>query len=854
MVDFKKLLGKQTLPRSTDPLEIFSSLDKESGKESLRPVQESVLREWHSKQRSQRDIIVKLHTGQGKTLIGMLMLQSSLNEGYGPAVYLCPNNYLVNQTVEDARAFGFRTVQFPTAPGQLLSGSGKPPTPFLNSAAILVTNCKKLFNGKSVFGVAGSKSPVHLGAIVVDDAHKCLDIIRESFSMRVNKLDKGKKPNPVYKSLWELFEESLRRQAAGTCSDISNGQDCVMAVPYWTWHDKRKQVLDILQEHKASEDLLFVWDLLKDHLDQSTCIFSGKALEISPRLLPLDLIPSFDQARRRVLLSATLTEDAFLVKDLGIGADSATQPLSHGDSKYSGERLILMPTLVDTNLRRDRIVSWTIGLAKKHGEFGVVAITPSRLHADAWKNQGAEVTDVQNLEAVILELRRKIRRTDAKQVVVLVNQYDGVDLPDAVCRILCLDSLPSYSSLVDRYSQDVRPGSSVIRRQMAQRVEQGMGRGIRSSSDWCVVVVTGNNLTNFLSEDSKRSFLSTEAQTQIGIGEELAKEMLIEGGGQIAIDKLVNQCLDRDDGWKEYYKVKMNELKSEKPRREYLDRAVSEREAEILFHQGLNHKAVDVLETLVHTADASDKGWYLQLKAAYLYPTDTTSSIDSQIKAYSENQRLFRPETGVGYSKLAAVGMNQPSQIIDWMKGFQSHNAIVVHLMNTLDKLTSQSPSDEFEGGMDELGKAIGLPTQRPEKTTGVGPDNLWQLNEKTYLILSCKNEVDPKRKMISKTEGGQMANHIGWFKTNYPESTSINAFVHPAHVWAKDAFIADPCWVLDFQGLEQLKDNTLKFYNSLKDAPAAKLSLEIVKNRITEHHLNPDDFVKPYLKRVNRT
>src|SRR5207247_5512191 len=106
MVDFKKLLGKQTLPKSLDPLEIFSSLDKESGKENLRPVQETVLREWYAKHRSQRDTFVKLHTGQGKTLIGMLMLQSSLNEGVGPAVYLCPNNYLVNQTVEDARAFG----------------------------------------------------------------------------------------------------------------------------------------------------------------------------------------------------------------------------------------------------------------------------------------------------------------------------------------------------------------------------------------------------------------------------------------------------------------------------------------------------------------------------------------------------------------------------------------------------------------------------------------------------------------------------------------------------------------------------------------------------------------------------
>ncbi len=853
MVDFKKLLGKQALPKSVDPIEIFGFLEKDSGKENLRSVQASVLKEWHTKHRGQRDMVVKLHTGQGKTLIGMLMLQSSLNEGLGPAIFLCPNNYLVNQTIKDARTFGIKTVQFPTAPGQLLSGVGKPPTAFLNSASILVTTCKKLFNGKSVFGVAGSTSPISLGAIVVDDAHKCLDLIRESFSIRVDRFDRGRKPNAVYKQLWELFEESLRRQAAGTCSDILNGKDSVMAVPYWTWHDKRKQVLEILQEQKVSEDLLFVWDLLKDHLDRSTCVFSGKELEISPRLLPLDLIPSFDQAKRRIFLSATLTEDAFLVKDLGIKPDSAAHPLSQGDAKYSGERLILMPTLVDTNLRRDRIVSWTANLAKRHGEFGVVAITPSRLHAEAWKSHGAEVTDVKNLEAAIVDLRSKISRDEAKHVIVLVNQYDGVDLPDALCRILCLDSLPSYSSLVDRYHQEVRPGSTVLRRQMAQRVEQGMGRGIRSSGDWCAVVVTGNNLTDFLSEDSKRGFLSTEARSQIKIGEELAKQMVIEGGGQVAIDTLVKQCLDRDEGWKEYYKVKMNELEAEHPRKEYLDRATSEREAEMLFRQGLNHKAVDVLEGLVQDADSSDKGWYLQLKATYLYPSDTTGSVDAQIKAYSENQRLFRPETGVGYSKLSVAGVNQPSQIIDWMKGFQSHSAVVVHLMSKFDDLTPQSSSEEFERGIDELGKAIGLPTQRPEKTTGAGPDNLWQLNDKSYMILTCKNEVDPKRKYVSKTEAGQMANDIAWFKSNYAQSSSINVFIHPAHSWAQDAFVTDPCWTLDFQALEKLKDNALKFYSSLKDTPFEKLNRDLLKERVAKHQISSEDLQKPYLKRVGK-
>jgi replicative superfamily II helicase len=50
----------------------------------LRTAQRAILTEWHDALRSKRDLIVKLHTGQGKTLIGLLMLQSKLNEGIAP--------------------------------------------------------------------------------------------------------------------------------------------------------------------------------------------------------------------------------------------------------------------------------------------------------------------------------------------------------------------------------------------------------------------------------------------------------------------------------------------------------------------------------------------------------------------------------------------------------------------------------------------------------------------------------------------------------------------------------------------------------------------------------------------------
>ena len=65
-----------------------------------------MLTKWHLHRREDKDLILKLHTGQGKTLIGLLILQSKLTENKAPCLYICPNKYLVEQTCLEAEKFG----------------------------------------------------------------------------------------------------------------------------------------------------------------------------------------------------------------------------------------------------------------------------------------------------------------------------------------------------------------------------------------------------------------------------------------------------------------------------------------------------------------------------------------------------------------------------------------------------------------------------------------------------------------------------------------------------------------------------------------------------------------------------
>ena len=241
-------------------------------------------------------------------------------------------------------------------------------------------------------------------------------------------------------------------------------------------------------------------------------------------------------------------DDAFLVRDLGIDFDAVKSPL-RASTKYTGERMVLMPSLVEPSLKRDEIIAWLTGIASKNGKFGVVSLVPSFKIADSWISLGASRTTVDNLEDKIKDLSENAKKNKAKEILLMVNQYDGVDLPDQTCRILCLDSLPSYTSLNEIYERQVRPNSTMIRRKMAERVEQGIGRGIRGSSDWCIIIIAGNDLTDFLSEKSKRKYLSEEAQKQIEISEELANESQSESKVLKAMEDLIRPCLNRDDAW-----------------------------------------------------------------------------------------------------------------------------------------------------------------------------------------------------------------------------------------------------------------------------------------------------------------
>ena len=832
MVDFKKRVsGSSAGVKPIVPAEIYERADRASDTGPLRPAQLAVLDEWHTKRRADRDIIVKMHTGQGKTLIGLLILQSKINEQAQPALYICPNIYLVKQTVAQAKRFGIRCC---------VADKDLPET-FTEGEEILVTTIQKVFNGMTKFGLGQQAQAV--GSLVMDDCHACIDVIHQGMKITLPRT------HGAYSALLALFSSDLKEQGMGTHAEIERGEyKPFLPVPYWSWADHQSDIAGILAKHIWTDEIKYAWPLVKDALQHCTCIISGASIEIEPHLPPLDLFGSYSNAKNRVFMSATVTNDAFLVKGLNIKPASIQNPLVDKNERWSGEKMILIPSLIDTALDRTTIIE-EFGKPQPKRRYGVVAITPSFKKTEDWKNAGAVCPTTETIWTTIEQLKQG----KCEETVVIANRYDGIDLPDRSCRLLILDSQPQGETLTDRWTEDCRADSEVTRIRMARTVEQGLGRSVRGEKDYSVIIITGPDLVKLLRQKKTRNYFSAQTQTQMRIGLdiiEFAKEEISAGkDGNEVLKEVMNQCLKRDSGWKDYYEQQMSKLTSVPMPPKALYIFAAEYDAEVTFQSGKPEKAMKLLQQLLDEQKivGAERGWYLQEMARYALAFDQDRSNELQVAAHQLNKYLLKPRKGMIFEQISAKGQKRIKRILSWIKEFSTAEDLLIEIDAITNDLRFGVVADDFELAFDRLGKALGFEANRPDKELREGPDNLWALKDNLYWLVECKNQVDADRKEINKHETGQMNNSCAWFKKRYKGATSRNVMI----IWTKSvgaaAGFTEDVQIMRGKKLELLVKKVKAFFGELKGVDLQDVSEVKLQANLERHGLSVDALTSNY-------
>ncbi|KAB2277884.1 DEAD/DEAH box helicase family protein [Staphylococcus epidermidis] len=825
MVDFTKMLKERKEENKVNPIDIYDTLDRKSITGPLRSSQKFILENWFKENRESRDSIIKLDTGQGKTLIGLLILQSLLNTKEGPCLYVAPNKYLVEQVCKEAEKFGIGYCVF--------KESGEIPEEFLSGEKILITHAHKVFNGLSVFGIGNKKGDI--GAILLDDSHTCIDVIKDAYTVVINK----KNNKDLYHEFLYLFEDTLKNQREGSLLDLKNNEgNVIMNVPYWSWSNKKSEVLTLLSKNKNDDEVKFTWPLIKDHLEYYSCFVAKDKIEISCDFPSVKSFPVFSRAPKRILMSATTQDDAFCIKGLDFSIDTVKKPLKYEKQKWSGEKMVLIPSLISDNLDRNLIVTQFSKMNQTN--FGMVSITPNTYLSNQYQELGGIVTDSTNIFKEIEKLKKK----DFEKILIINNRYDGIDLPDEACRVLILDSLPFFTSLSDKYEEEARATNEIVNKKMAQKIEQGLGRAVRGEKDYCINLIIGAGLVNFIKNPKTQKYFSNQTKKQIEIGLDISKEVKKEQTDFSMKDlyQLMAQSFNRDEGWKYFYQEKMNEIKDSDTSLELYNRLQKEKEIQDLYIAREYQKACKELQFYIDNlkTDEFDKSWYKQLLAKFYYDIDPKKSNELQIAAFKSNQQLLKPKDGISYEMVSYINQSKINRIKSYLKKFDSYEDFKLSMNDIIENLSFGAKAEKFENALQDIGALLGFISDRPDKSLGTGPDNLWCGTEDEFFLFECKNEVKKDRPTINKHEVGQMNNHCAWFEKVYGTEKIVNRFlIIPTKNLPYHADFTHEVKIIRERGLNRLRKNVKRFIDNLHKYHLSEIDEVTLEELLEEHHLN---------------
>lgn len=823
--DFKKLARGGAISSITDPAALFDALpNKAEGYGYLRAVQKTILDVW-SPRRNERDLVIKTNTGGGKTIAGLLILQACIHEGVAPALYLAPDPHLAKQVLGESEKLGLTTVDDPE--------SGK----FLSGEAICVSTMQVLINGRSRFGLLGAagRQPLPVRTIVVDDAHAALALAEERTFLRIPA------NHPAHRSLLDLFEEDLRHQGLNALLDIQEGDPAAspLRIPFWAWYDKRDQVLQALRPHRSDPVFEWSWPLVANILPWCQATIGAETIEITPLCPPIEKLPSFAEADRRVYLTATLADDSVLVTHFNADARSVAASIVPESAADLGDRLIIAPQELNSGITHDAIRTSVRALAHDHN---VVVLVPSHRQAGIWRPEAeAIVSSSADISAVVGRLK-----TGHVGLVVIVNRYDGIDLPDAACRVLVIDGLPQAYSLTERREAvALRDSDAMVTRQL-QRLEQGMGRGVRSRDDRCAVILLGARMTQLVSRADISGRLSPATRAQLQLSRRVASDL--EGATIHDIEGVVTQVVNGDPGFREIsrealvgvtYGPALVSPAAIHLRRAY-DAAIGGRLDEASEHAD---KAVQA------ATDAGDErlaGWLGETLASYLHPVDAVRAQQALVAATRRNPAVLRPRAGLSYRRVNASDAQSRFASSNLQQRYHDGAQLRLGIEAVLDDLVwDNDRTDATEEALAELANLLGLVSQRPERDFGRGSDVLWALSDGKYAVIEAKSGATGRK--IWKKDINQLAGSVNWCKGEYGSETTVIPFMmHPVSLVERSGTPPPGTRILTGEKLEALKTAVLSYATALAHQDGY-LNEETIAEQLRQHKLLTGDVINAY-------
>jgi len=756
-MDFSQLKRPTRNAKLLDPITVFERRPSlPNTPNDLWRGQTETLNEWH-KNRSKSDIFIALNTGAGKTLVGLLVAQSLVNEGIENVTYVCGTKDLVLQTQREATKLGIECT--------LRTSGDFSNNLFETGKAFCITTYTSIFNGLSVL-----QRDYFPGAVIFDDAHVAERMIRESFTLKIETPSQAE----LFKEVKALFEAHFRE--AGKLPSLESAIDSpfgssIMVSPSAV-RERSERLYNLLVDSgvRSDSNLKYSFNHLKENLEHCAIVFGYGSVEISPPFLPLFTLPIFLRDVRRIYLSASLNYKSDIARAFGRIPDLCIEPKNDAGN---GERLILF---ADEIPKKKIDSAFVESLSEKHK---VLIAVPSYRQADTWKKVGTPPST----DGFSNELQAF--REASSGTFILVSRVDGIDLPHDTCRVMILDELPTGASLLEKFQWNTLDMKNFRAAKVSNQIIQLFGRINRGRNDYGAFIINGRSLSSWLKNDRKLALLPELLRNQVLLGKSFHEQKKLSSASQLI--EVIDSVLTRNQSWIDFYGESINEMS--------LDNEASERTqkieesmtqaalAEVQFMSAVWTRdyavARQALEAVIQDTEQADEklsGWHsLWLGMCLENEQDYEAAQEEYFRARKRlaNQVIVPKTLGdsqkMDASALVLTDFERQIDLIVGRNSKEGYEKTFQRLRSSVEKLDDPGASTEqHEEALRVLGEYLGFMSVRPDNDEGIGPDVFW-IDEPTQRCLAF--ELKTKKKAnptYFKKEIGQGYNHLEWVRQNY--------------------------------------------------------------------------------------
>ena len=806
-----KLKGLKITPKKrskeTNPLKIFETLTLRGTVENIWDPQSEALRSWDAV-RQKKDVVIEMNTGGGKTLIGVLIAQSLVNETAGQVLYVCPTIQLIEQARMRAEECGLEVATY-------YDGNWSNEQVFSGAYGPCLTNYAAVFNGKSIFRKR------EISAFILDDAHVAGPNIRGSFTLRLGS------STPTFSRVVDLFRPYLEKSghAQELAALLSGDWVPLLFIPAFELNRQWQKLTQILVDEDVDADraTLFAWEHLRDRLNRCAILISATAVEISPVSLPLSTLGHFVPNPRRIYLTATMPSPFQFSQTFGVEKAHTIRP--GGKSGDSQRLFVFAPGSTDEEQRQ-----WTKNVIDS---YKACVIAPSKRQAEAW----TDIADLYDGSTGQTGVER-FKAAPAPKKMVMAARYDGIDLPGDACRLLVLDGIPVGSFAIERFIDQSLNLANTRTSTTAIRLTQAIGRIFRSNTDHGVVVLCGRELQSWLRNPSHHAFLPDLLQRQIQLGIQLRDSVEAD---EATYEDLIEGILAGDREWDRIYKTSIRDYDTATrptPPAWLVDAASREGSAFLPLWQEDFAGAARSIRKLVDSVSPSDKklaAWYGHwCGLAQEMTGQTVAATQSYQEAANQCAALGRPAIS-SRSVLASVSNPRPGVQANRIAELAAKSTAVQKSLTVVKRdLVYGENTKAAEAALAELGKLLGLEGTRPDNQPApkkTGPDVLWRYtSSKSGVALEAKTNKKADSQYQKKDDIGQFHDHLVYLRRKFPGETFFQAIVGQQLPVSTESNPTDELRIVPLEGFQELAGRVEQMYNFIEastDSDAAAVKAE---------------------------